>query len=67
MNKKTNSNLINNFTDNYFLKTKKIIHKYGDIKVTYAVFIRRPGVTALKLAVELLNNVEAFLTNVFLI
>ena len=46
MNKKTNSNLINNFTDNYFLKTKKIIHKYGDIKVTYAVFIRIPGVIA---------------------
>ena len=24
MNKKTNSNLINNFTDNYFLKQKKL-------------------------------------------
>jgi len=57
MNKKTNSNLINNFTDNYFLKTKKIIHKYGDIKVTYAVFIRRPGVIALKLAINWIINI----------
>ena len=50
MNKKTNSDLINNYTDNYFLKTKKIIQKYGDINVTYAIFIRRPGIITLKLA-----------------
>ena len=58
MNKKTNSNLINNFTDNYFLKTKKIIHKYGDIKVTYAVFIRRPGVIAAKLAINWIKQIS---------
>ena len=58
MNKKTNSNLINNFTDNYFLKTKKIIQKYGDIKVTYAVFIRRPGVIALKLAINWIKQIS---------
>ena len=50
MNKKTNTDLINNYTDNYFLKTKKIIQKYGDINVTYAIFIRRPGIIALKLS-----------------
>ena len=57
MNKKTNSDLINNYTDNYFLKTKKIIQKYGDINVTYAIFIRRPGIIALKLAINWIKQI----------
>ena len=36
MNKKTNSDFIESYTDNYFLKSKKIIEKNGDIIVTYA-------------------------------
>ena len=58
MNKKTNSDLINNYTDNYFLKTKKIIQKYGDINVTYAIFIRRPGIIALKLAINWIKQIS---------
>ena len=52
MNKKTNSDFIKSYTDSYFLKSKKIIEKNGDIVVTYAVFIRRPGIVALKLAID---------------
>ena len=57
MNKKTNQELINLHTDHYFLKSKEIIKKYGDLNVTYAVFIRRPGIIALKLAVDWIKSV----------
>ena len=30
------------FTDHYFLRTKEIVGRYGDMTVTYAVFMRRP-------------------------
>jgi nicotinate phosphoribosyltransferase len=43
---------INSQTDNYFLKTKKIISKFGDKDVTYAVFLRRPGILAIKMAID---------------
>ena len=43
---------INSQTDNYFLKTKKIITKFGDKDVTYAVFLRRPGILAIKMAID---------------
>ena len=57
MNKKTNQDFINSHTDNYFLKSKEIIKKYGDLNVTYAVFIRRPGIVALKLAVDWIKSI----------
>ncbi len=57
MNKKTNSDFIKSYTDSYFLKSKEIIKKNGDLKVTYAVFIRRPGITALKLAIDWIKQV----------
>ena len=57
MNKKTNQDFINLHTDNYFLKSKEIIKKYGDLNVTYAVFIRRPGIVALKLAVDWIKSI----------
>tara|TARA_Y100000996_G_scaffold414693_1_gene406343 strand:- start:4644 stop:5771 length:1128 start_codon:yes stop_codon:yes gene_type:complete len=57
MNKKTNSDFIKSYTDSYFLKSKEIIEKNGDVKVTYAVFIRRPGITALKLAIDWIKEV----------
>ena len=57
MNKKTNSDLIKSYTDSYFLKSKEIIKKNGDIIVTYAIFIRRPGIIALKIAIDWIKQI----------
>ena len=42
MDKLNLENFIKKNTDQYFLKTKEIIKKNNDVKVTYAVFMRRP-------------------------
>ncbi|MGD9638694.1 MAG: nicotinate phosphoribosyltransferase [Alphaproteobacteria bacterium] len=47
------------FTDKYFSNTKAIIEKYGDKKVTYAVFMRRPILFAPQIAVTWLQKVAA--------
>ena len=39
-------------TDHYFKLTKRIVEKHGDIKVTYAVFMRRPVIFCPKLAFD---------------
>ena len=57
MNNKTKKDFIKSYTDNYFLKSKQIIKKYGDVDVTYAVFIRRPGIVALKLATDWIKSI----------
>lgn len=44
-------------TDHYFLRTRKIVGRFGDETVTYAVFMRRPVVFTPRLAVEWLNAV----------
>ncbi len=44
------------FTDSYFNRTKKVIGRFGDAKVTYAVFMRRPVVCAPRLAIDWLNE-----------
>jgi nicotinate phosphoribosyltransferase len=44
-------------TDHYFLRTKAVIERFGDQRVTYAVFLRRPVLAACRLAVELLETV----------
>jgi nicotinate phosphoribosyltransferase len=44
-------------TDAYFNRTRAIVQKFGDRKVTYAVFLRRPVVSAPKLMVEWLEAV----------
>ncbi len=44
--------------DAYFLKTKAIIERYGDCRVTYAIFLRRPVVAAPRLALEWLARAE---------
>ncbi len=46
-------------TDVYFNKTKKAVERFGDKTVTYAVFMRRPVVSAPRLAVEWLEAVAA--------
>jgi nicotinate phosphoribosyltransferase len=46
-------------TDSYFLKTKAIVARFGDRHATYAVFMRRPVVSAPRLAIEFLGAVAA--------
>jgi nicotinate phosphoribosyltransferase len=44
-------------TDAYFNRTRAIVQKFGDRRVTYAVFLRRPVVCAPRLMVEWLRAV----------
>lgn len=46
-------------TDTYFNRTSRIVGKFGDLRVTYAVFLRRPVVSAPGLMVAWLNAVAA--------
>ncbi|MGD9616795.1 MAG: nicotinate phosphoribosyltransferase [Alphaproteobacteria bacterium] len=46
-------------TDSYFLKTKAIVGRFGDVRATYAVFMRRPVISAPRFAVEFLENMAA--------
>lgn len=46
-------------TDSYFLKTKAIVERFGDRLAAYAVFLRRPVVSAPRLAVEFLKAAAA--------
>lgn len=44
-------------TDAYFGRTRHIVEHFGDSRVTYAVFIRRPVIAACGLVVQWLKNV----------
>lgn len=46
-------------TDHYFKRTREIVGRYGDVEVTYAVFMRRPVLAAWKLAAEWLKAAQA--------
>ncbi|GBQ65303.1 beta/alpha barrel domain-containing protein [Komagataeibacter swingsii] len=46
-------------TDAYFNRTRAIVEHFGDRKVTYAVFLRRPVVSAPRLMVDWLRAVAA--------
>ena len=46
-------------TDRYFVRTKEVIGRFGDHEVTYAVFMRRPVVSAPRLAIDWLNQIAA--------
>ncbi len=46
-------------TDSYFNRTRAIVARFGDKRVTYAVFLRRPVVSAPRLMTEWLNTVAA--------
>jgi nicotinate phosphoribosyltransferase len=46
-------------TDAYFNRTKAIAARFGDCRVTYAVFLRRPVIAAPRLALDFLNGVAA--------
>ena len=45
------------WTDVYFNRTKDIVGRFGDKRVTYAVFMRRPVVSAPRLMIEWLEAV----------
>src|SRR5437764_13888563 len=46
-------------TDSYFLKTKAIVGRFGDVPATYAVFMRRPVISAPRFAVEFVESMAA--------
>ena len=50
---------ITNRTDVYFNRTREIVEKFGDARVTYAVFLRRPVISAPRIAVDWLRAVAA--------
>ncbi|WP_159347442.1 beta/alpha barrel domain-containing protein [Roseomonas harenae] len=45
-------------TDVYFRRTKAIVQRFGDARVTYAIFLRRPVVSAPKLMLDWLHAVS---------
>ncbi len=47
------------YTDKYFDKTRRIVEQFGDCRVTYAVFMRRPVLSTPRLAVDWLREVAA--------
>lgn len=46
-------------TDSYFNRTKRIVGRFGDNRVTYAVFMRRPVICAPRLMLDWLTTVAA--------
>jgi nicotinate phosphoribosyltransferase len=50
---------IRRLTDHYFVKTKATVERFGDKRVTYAVFMRRPIVCAARLAIEWIEGIAA--------
>ena len=47
------------FTDKYFVRTRAIVERFGDCRVTYAVFMRRPVLSTPRLALDWLRRVAA--------
>jgi nicotinate phosphoribosyltransferase len=47
------------WTDKYFVHTRDVVEHFGDSRVTYALFMRRPVVSAPRLAVDWLRRVAA--------
>src|SRR5687767_9755830 len=50
---------VGRYTDKYFSKTREIVERFGDVEVTYAVFMRRPVLSTPRLAVDWLRRVAA--------
>ena len=46
-------------TDSYFNRTRQIVARFGDKRVTYAVFLRRPVISAPRLMIEWVQTVAA--------
>ena len=49
---------IERYTDHYFNRTKRVIGRFGDCRVTYAIFMRRPVVFAPRLALDWLEELS---------
>ena len=47
-------------TDAYFKRTREVVRRFGDKRVTYAVFLRRPVISAPKLMLDWLERVAAW-------
>jgi len=45
------------YTDKYFVKTREVAHRFGDIDATYAMFMRRPVLCTPKLALDWLQEI----------
>jgi nicotinate phosphoribosyltransferase len=45
--------------DHYFLRSKETVRRFGDKRVTYAIFMRRPVIFAARLAVDWIAAVAA--------
>lgn len=45
------------WTDKYFLRTRQVVEHFGDSQATYAIFMRRPVVSAPRLALDWLHEV----------
>ncbi|MEO1020533.1 MAG: nicotinate phosphoribosyltransferase [Pseudomonadota bacterium] len=52
-----NGGTVAHFSDKYFVKTRSILEHFGDCRVTYAVFMRRPVLCAPRLALDWLNGI----------
>ena len=48
---------VERLSDKYFLKTKAVVERFGDVTVTYAVFMRRPVIFTPRLAINWLNAI----------
>ncbi len=46
-------------TDVYFKRTRQVVQRFGDCRVTYAIFLRRPVVSAPRLMLDWLTTVAA--------
>ena len=52
-----NPNQLASVTDTYFLRTRDIVSSYGDTEVTYAIFMRRPVLSAVNPAIDWLQAI----------
>jgi nicotinate phosphoribosyltransferase len=50
---------ISQWTDKYFSRTQKVVETFGDVEVTYAVFMRRPVLMASQMACDWLQAMVA--------
>ena len=46
-------------TDSYFTRTSQVVARFGDKRVTYAVFLRRPVISAPRLMLEWLEKISS--------
>jgi len=49
------SDEVSAWTDTYFTRTRKVVETFGDVRVTYAIFLRRPCVSAPRIALTWLK------------